>query len=88
LNVCVCGPAGFVCGLPLNACVCTIYDFWCFWCCYIEFSPTEIIACVFRSRTAVAPLERLKILLQVRSPIVFHPLNMILFTSIGARAHK
>lgn len=33
----------------------------------MEFSPTEMVACEFRSRTAVAPLERLKILLQVRS---------------------
>ena len=35
-----------------------------------------MVACVFRSRTAVAPLERLKILLQVRSPDVCVPLDI------------
>jgi len=35
-----------------------------------------MVACVFRSRTAVAPLERMKILLQVRSPDVCVPLDI------------
>jgi len=43
-----------------------------------------MVACVFRSRTAVAPLERMKILLQVRSPDVFH---WIFFSHIHWNVH-
>ena len=67
-------------GSLLNVCAdgrgYTLLWFLLLWCCYIEFSPPKIVACVFRSRTAVAPLERLKILLQVRSSDVFVSLHI------------